>query len=78
MPANTVIHLKTFFEDARDGRLTAVRCRACGELALPSNEYTFSAPGYEASWTTSEVARRQPDGSWRYVIDNPYAAPVTS
>ena len=49
----------------------------CGELALLSNEYTFTAPGYEASWTTSEVARRQPDGSWRYVIDNPYAAPVT-
>ena len=21
---------------------------------------------------------RQPEGSWRYVIDNPYAAPVTS
>ena len=63
------------------GGTIALRTRhavECGELALLSNEYTFSAPGYEASWTTSEVARRQPDGSWRYVIDNPYAAPVTS
>ncbi len=47
-----------------------------GELALMSNQYTFSMPGYSASWITAEVARRQPDGSWKYVLDNPYAAPA--
>jgi hypothetical protein len=26
---------------------------------------------------TAEVARRQPDGGWLYVIDNPYAGPAT-
>ena len=43
-----------------------------------SNQYTFSMPGYSASWITAEVARRQPDGSWKYVLDNPYAAPTPS
>lgn len=50
----------------------------CGELALLSNQYTFSMPGYETTWITAEVARRQPDGDWKYVVDNPYAAPVTT
>jgi hypothetical protein len=26
---------------------------------------------------TSEVARRQSDGTWRYVIDNPYGVPTS-
>ena len=47
-----------------------------GELALMSNQYTFSMPGYSASWITAEVARRQTDGSWKYVVDHPYAAPA--
>jgi hypothetical protein len=29
--------------------------------------------GVPASATTAEVARKQSDGSWRYVIDNPDA-----
>ena len=49
-----------------------------GELALMSHQYTFSMPGYSASWITAEVARRQPDGWWKYVVDNPYAAPAPS
>ena len=47
-----------------------------GDLALLSNQYTFSMPGYETTWITAELARRQPDGTWKYVIDNPYAAPA--
>ncbi len=27
---------------------------------------------FESSGTSSEVARRQPDGRWLYVVDNPY------
>lgn len=47
-----------------------------GDLALLSNVWTFEMGGaVVASATTAEVARRQPDGSWRYVIDNPYAGP---
>jgi ketosteroid isomerase-like protein len=48
-----------------------------GDVALLSNVWQFALEGaVVASAITSEVARRQPDGSWRYVIDHPYAAPA--
>lgn len=31
--------LKTFFEEARAGRLTGIRCGQCGELAIPPKEF---------------------------------------
>ncbi len=34
-----VITLKTFFEEARAGRLTGIRCAECGALALPPKEF---------------------------------------
>ena len=33
-----VITLKGFFEEAREGRLSAIRCGQCGELAIPPKE----------------------------------------
>lgn len=45
-----------------------------GDIALLSNEWTLTLEGVPLSATTAEVARRQSDGSWRYVIDNPDAA----
>jgi uncharacterized protein (TIGR02246 family) len=42
------------------------------DVALLSNEWTFEGAGMTFSSTTAEVARRQPDGSWRYVVDNPF------
>jgi ketosteroid isomerase-like protein len=44
-----------------------------GDLALLSNVWTYEDEGGSFSSVTAEVARRQDDGSWRYVIDNPYA-----
>jgi uncharacterized protein (TIGR02246 family) len=43
------------------------------DLALLSNDWHFVGEGMEFSSRTSEVARRQPDGTWKYVIDHPYA-----
>jgi ketosteroid isomerase-like protein len=44
-----------------------------GDLALLSNAWTFDLDGAGlATSLTAEVARRQANGSWRYVIDNPY------
>lgn len=33
-----MITLKTFFEEARAGRLTGIRCLGCGELAVPPRD----------------------------------------
>jgi uncharacterized protein (TIGR02246 family) len=48
-----------------------------GDLALLSNEWHFRADDVELSGITAEVARRQRDGRWLYVIDNPYAVALS-
>ena len=43
-----------------------------GDLALMHTPWTMTMPdGSSPAGTTAEVARRQADGSWKYVIDNP-------
>ncbi len=37
-----VITLKHFFERAREGELTAIRCDRCGALAIPPKEFCVS------------------------------------
>jgi ketosteroid isomerase-like protein len=50
-----------------------------GDIALLSNEWTLELEGNPvASGATAEVARRQGDGSWRYVIDNPFGADTSA
>jgi len=43
-----VITLKGFFEEAREGRLSAIRCASCGELAIPPKELCPSC--HERRW----------------------------
>ncbi len=50
-----------------------------GDLALSFADWTLSGTGpdgepIELAAQTSDVLRRQPDGSWRIVIDNPYGS----
>ena len=47
-----------------------------GDIALLSNEWQFVANELKLSGITAEVARRQADGRWLYIIDNPYAVAV--
>ena len=42
------------------------------DVALLSNTWTFEGAGMTFSATTAEVARRTSEGTWRYVIDNPF------
>lgn len=58
---------------ALGGRITLKTRSAfeAGDIALLSNEWTFEGEGYSFSAASAEVARRQPDGSWLYLIDNP-------
>ncbi len=44
-----------------------------GDLAILSNEWTYTAGDQTVGATTAEVARRQADGNWLYVIDHPFA-----
>jgi len=45
-----------------------------GDMAMISNKWTLTIAGQAVSATTAELARRQPDGTWKYVFDNPDAA----
>ena len=43
-----------------------------GDLALIHTPWTMQMPdGSTPTGATAEVVRRQPDGSWKYIIDNP-------
>jgi uncharacterized protein (TIGR02246 family) len=49
-----------------------------GDLALLHAEWTLNGIGPDGAPLTlaarsSEVVRRQADGTWRYIIDNPYS-----
>jgi hypothetical protein len=73
---------KDFFERARAGTLTALRCGKCGELALPPKEFcpgcqqrawqpvTLAGDGTIASYTVIRVAPRH------HVTEVPYAIAV--
>ncbi len=60
-----------------------IRVVRAGDVALLSNRWRMSfgndddgSAGMEG--TSTEVARRQPDGSWRYVIDDPASTGLRS
>jgi ketosteroid isomerase-like protein len=44
------------------------------DLALLSSEWTLTAGDQTISAVSTEVARRQPDGGWLYVLDDPFAS----
>jgi uncharacterized OB-fold protein len=75
-----VINLKTFFEEARAGRLTGIRCGRCGALAIPPKEFCESCQQREwqpvplggtgtiVSYTVIRVAPRGRGGEVPYAI----------
>lgn len=57
--------------------ITASKAFVKGDLALAHSRWRLEIPGEESmEGTSAEVARRQPDGTWKYVIDNPYGDEV--
>ena len=77
-----LITLRNFFERAREGQLTGVRCRKCGELAIPPKELCpacherawepvpLAGEGTIASYTVIRVAPRA------FAAEAPYAVAV--
>lgn len=77
-----MITLKAFFEEARAGRLTGIRCGRCGELAIPPKEFCPNC--HERAWesvplqghgtiASFTVIRVPPRG---HAEDAPYAVAV--
>ena len=57
--------------------LTVTRVLEAGGLALVAGNWSFTGTGPDGSPITltghnADVLRRQPDGSWKFVIDNPW------
>ena len=53
--------------------LKVERSTVSGDIAVLFGAWTMNAGGQEMAGKTVEVVRRQADGSWRFVIDDPYA-----
>lgn len=61
-------------------RLECKRVLVMGEVALVSSSWKRSGTGPDGSavdlgGNTTEVIRRQQDGAWRYIIDDPLSLP---
>ena len=75
-----VITLKSFFEEARAGRLTGIRCGRCGALAIPPKEFCeqcqqrdwspvpLAGTGTIVSHTVIRVAPRGRGGEVPYAV----------
>ncbi len=80
--SEAAITLKGFFDRAREGRLTGIRCGGCHEVSIPPKEFCagcgtrawevvpLSGEGTLASYTVIRVAPAQ------HVADAPYAVGV--
>jgi uncharacterized protein len=74
------ITLHAFFEQAREGRLTGIKCASCGALAIPPKELCpqcgrqewspvpLSGDGEIASFTVIRIAPRGHAGDAPYAI----------
>jgi ketosteroid isomerase-like protein len=55
-----------------------VKVVTAGDLAMVYNDWRLAGKRpdgqpVEAAGQALEVVRRQPDGSWRFILDDPYA-----
>ena len=75
-----VVTLQRFFAEVRAGRLTGIRCRECGELAIPPKELCatcgkhawdtvpLKGDGTVAPYTVIRVAPRGHTGETPYAV----------
>ncbi len=70
--------LEQFMATEPQGSIETTSVLYSGDLALIQGKwkYVLSGPDgnpLEMSGTSAEVARRQADGTWKYVLDDPFA-----
>src|SRR4051812_41758476 len=64
---------------AMNGTMTIVGATAFanGDLALTHSQWKLDVPGQDTmEGTTAEIVRRQADGTWKYVVDNPWGGAI--
>jgi uncharacterized protein (TIGR02246 family) len=71
--------LRAFLATRPTFNLEVRKVLQAGDIALSFADWTLRGTGadgepIEMAAQTSDVLRRQPDGSWRFVIDNPYGS----
>ena len=68
--------LAAFIAVRRKFEIHIGRVLVSGDIALLASSWKLEGEQrgepYESSGRTADVVRRQPDGSWLYVIDSPY------
>lgn len=48
-----------------------------GDLALTHTRWRLDIPGADPmEHVTAEIVRRQPDGTWKYAVDNPWGGAI--
>jgi ketosteroid isomerase-like protein len=69
--------IKAFVDTKGTLKILATSDFQNGDIALTHTHWRLDIPGADAmEGQTAEVVRRQPDGSWKYVIDNPWGSAV--
>lgn len=64
--------LKAYLDSGAELQFGKSLVFSVGDLALIHTPWTMQMPdGSTSEGATAEVVRRQSDGSWKYVIDNP-------
>ena len=76
-PADIRESLRSFIDMNGKLDLKVKRVLNASDLALVTTEWTFSRTGSDGKRVdivgkSADVLRQQPDGTWRFVIDNPW------
>jgi ketosteroid isomerase-like protein len=57
--------------------IVATAAYTAGNISLAHSHWRLDVPGGDPmEGTTAEIVRRQPDGTWKYAIDNPWGGSI--
>ena len=76
-PADIRESLRSFIDMYGKLNLNVKRVINASDIALVTTEWSFSGTGSDGKHVdiigkSADVLRQQPDGTWRFVIDNPW------